>query len=201
MAFYKYLGPNGEAIYGRGKWELPTKGHPGKWMPIIANPVLCARGYHVCEEKDLLLWIRPDCWLVEVRGPEIKGDNKSVFREGRLFRKTSLDRAALHLFAADCAERALKFIKDAKRRNTVSNTLLVVRAFAFGLATDADLRSARAAAWAAAAAADAAAVRARVRVDEKDWQIHRLIAYIHGRVDLEVLKVCIEKKFNQLKGK
>src|SRR6185436_14361944 len=32
---------------GSGKWFLPTKTKPGKWMPKISGVCVCSRGYHL----------------------------------------------------------------------------------------------------------------------------------------------------------
>ncbi len=141
--YYKFLHEDGTAIYGSGKWHLPEGEAPGKWMPPIANIQLCNRGYHVCEKKDLVQWIKKDCWAVEVRGDSIEGDNKSVFSEARLVRKTHLDATSLRLFACDCAEHVLGLVKNNFRNAVVSNAINVTRAFVFGLASFEAMREVR----------------------------------------------------------
>ena len=66
---------------GSGQWHLPSANRPGKWMPRISNIKPCVRGYHVCRIGQLLRWLGPAIWEVEIRGDKVVLDDKIVGRE------------------------------------------------------------------------------------------------------------------------
>jgi hypothetical protein len=93
---------------------------------------------------------------VEVRGPMVDHGDKLVVGEARLVRRCSTwdDRVA-RLFAADCAERALRRERRCGREPDSRSWAAVraARTFANGTISDEDLAASRAAAWEAASAA------------------------------------------------
>ncbi|MEN6425988.1 MAG: hypothetical protein ABFE13_11530 [Phycisphaerales bacterium] len=164
--FYKVLDAKGCPIYGTGKWNLPRGKHPGAWMPH-REPVLCESGYHGCRRDHLVEWLNARIFTMETRGELIEGDNKIVAAEARLVRefKTWNERTA-RLFAADCAERALRREKRAGRNPHPDSWTAIKAARAFAndkisaddlsagwAAASAAARDTGAAAWAAASAA------------------------------------------------
>ncbi len=162
MKLYKILGKGGVACNGgSGRWNLPKNGKPGKWMPKVKKIEPCRRGYHLCREENLCIWLNDEIYEAEGRGEFIRHDNnKDVFPEARLIKKLDSwnERTAL-LFAADCAEHVLdifekKYPADDRPRKAIQAT----RDFALGKIGAAAMAAARDAAWAAAgdAAGDAA---------------------------------------------
>ena len=180
MTYYKVLGLKGEAIHGgSGTWHLPAGKRPGKWMPSIADPVPCKRGYHVVTAAQLLTWLDRDeatVYRVEVRGVVIADSDKSVVSQARLLGPAlAWNPRVARLFEADCAERVLPiFEREYPTDDRPRKAIAAARAFARGEIDAAARDAAGAAAWAAARAAAGAA--------ERRWQTRRLLAYLHGRV-------------------
>jgi len=209
MTYYKVLGIGGTAHYGgTGEWHLPQGKRPGKWMPRIDNPQPCERGYHVCRRGQLVDWLGPEIYEVEVRGARINEHDKTVAEQARLIRRLdNWTKRTARLFACDCAERAVSRIGNPDPRSV--EAISVARRYAAGQATHKDLAAAwdaawdaagdaagdaaRGAAWAAARAAARAATRdaARAaawaaasigaRANEGRWQTRRLFEYLDGK--------------------
>jgi hypothetical protein len=168
MKFYKVLNNDASCFWGgTGKWFLPEGRKPGEWMPAIEGELSpCENGYHVLPVGQLLYWLGPAIFEVQVKGKGISRADKSVYPQARLVRKLEAwnDRTA-RLFACDCADHVLgiyekKYPEDKRPRKAIETA----RLFAEGKATkeelDAALAAARAAALAAAGAAWAAALAA-----------------------------------------
>jgi len=162
MKVYKVLGENGEPVNGgHGKWSLPNRGKPGKWMPKIGGELIpCENGYHLCRRKDLINWLGPTIWEAECRGDVVKAHDKIVVREARLLRQLeNWNERTARLFACDCSEWALSLFAEPDPRSI--QAIWVARLYAVGKATEIELdaawAAARAAAWAAAGAAAGAA--------------------------------------------
>jgi len=150
MKFYKVLSEGGAAYRGgTGVWHLPKGKRPGKWMPPIPKPKPYVRGYNVCRREDLVEWLGPEIYEVEIRGVKIQVIDKTVVEQARLLRRldTWTERTA-RLFACDCAERALALTDSPDQRSV--EAISVARRFANGAATKQELAAARDAAWDAA---------------------------------------------------
>ena len=152
---YKVLG-EGQTSYhgGSGKW---TK---NRWRSVTGEVVPCENGLHLCRREDLLTWPGPEIWEAEYEGELVEADDKVVVRKARIVRKldTWNERTA-RLFAADCAEYALQYASD-DIRPTLEAVIYVVRCYADGQATDAELSAAASAArsaWSAGSPAWSAA--------------------------------------------
>ena len=170
MKLYKSLAENGFCCHGgTGQWSLPNGKKPGAWMPKLVDLNPCHRGYHVLREQDLLVFVGPALFEVEVRGEKIICDDKVVVAEARLVRHVpGWTHQNLVIFACDCAERVLsifeKTLPDDKRTRAA---IEAARKWA-AEPTDANARAARAAAeeetaaW-AARAAEARAAEAAAR--------------------------------------
>ena len=188
MTYYKVLGLKGEAIHGgSGRWHLPRGKRPGKWMPPIADPVPCKRGYHVVTAAQLLTWLElaeATVYRVEVRGALVHDAYKSVVEQARLLGPClAWNPRVERLFAADCAERVLPiFEREYPTDDRPRKAIAAARAFARGEIDAAARDAAGAAAWAAAGAAAWDAARAAAWDAERRWQTRRLLAYLHGRV-------------------
>ena len=169
MKVYKVLGENGEPVNGgHGKWSLPNRGKPGKWMPKIEGELVpCDNGYHLCRRDDLITWLGPTIYEAEYRGSAVNGGNKVVVREARLLRRLSWDDRIARLFSCDCAEWALSLVEKPDPRSL--EVVRVGRLFAIGKATQEELNAAR------AAARDAARAAAREYIRD------RLFEYLEGR--------------------
>lgn len=203
MKYYKVLDATGRSCHGgTAEWSLPRGKRPGKWMPSVAvDP--CHSGYHVCEPRDLLEWLGPRIWVVELRGEVVRADGKTVAAQARLVAPTPWDDRRARLYAADCAARVLhlyerRYPEDHRPRRAIDATRQFARgeiwaaardaawaaawAAARDAAKDAARDAARAAAWAAdwnaagAAAGDAA--RAAAGNAEREWQTRRLLRYL-----------------------
>ena len=171
MVLYKVTDEDGRSCSGgTGQWAVPDGEAPGAWMPMIADIMPCARGYHLCREGDLIAWLGPVVWEAEVApGAEVvEADDKIVVSSARLVRRleTWTDRTA-RLFAADCAEHVLPLFArecpdDMRPREAIAAARAYVRG-EIGAATGD-------AAWAAAGAA------------ERAWQTARLLAYAREEV-------------------
>jgi hypothetical protein len=128
-------------------------------MPELASISPCVAGYHVCRRGQLVRWLGPAIWTVEIRGEVIRGGgDKIVASQARLLRRLDAwNEKTARLFAADCAERVLPLFEqerpdDARPRETIATA----RAFARGEATGKQLSAAWDAAWAAVSAGAAA---------------------------------------------
>ena len=190
---------------GTYQWVL------GEWAPEIEGTLVpCRRGYHVCQENDLLEWLGPVICEAEIGGQVLRAENKTAARTARIVRvlDTWNERTA-RLFACDCAERVLPIFErqhpaDGHPRMAVDT----VRRFAEGQATREELAAAGdaagdaawAAAWDAAWAAAWAAARTAARTAagtaagtaawdaagdaawdaERQWQTQRLMEYLRG---------------------
>ena len=157
-ALYKVLGSDGNAIHGgSGAWHLPHGKRPGKWMPEVARPTCCTRGYHLVELPALAEWLAADCtiWEAEGRGAShTDGSGKTAYAQARLLRRVRLSERDMRLFAADCAEHVLALFEvpcpdDDRPRKAVA----AARAYARGEIDDAAGAAAGAAAQTAAGAA------------------------------------------------
>jgi hypothetical protein len=117
--YFKILVNGASCNGGNAKWNLPSQKEDsswvaGDWMPAIDKIELCTRGYHVCEARDILHWIKQDCQIFEAEnaGASIEGDNKTVCSQVRLTRQMAWSDSISRLFAADCAEHVLHFYED-----------------------------------------------------------------------------------------
>jgi hypothetical protein len=161
-ALFKVLNADRTPFWGgSGQWPVE-----GEWLEVKGPLEPCANGLHVCHgEEQLLHWLGPAIWTVEVDGEQIEHNAdtpKLVVRRARLVQRVEAwtERTA-RLFAADCAERSLRYYEreypnDQRPRQAIT----VARRFANGQATTNELDTAWAAAWAAAGAAAGAAARA-----------------------------------------
>ena len=176
MTYYKVLGENGKPHHGgMGQWYLPTGKHPGRWMPKIANIKPCQRGYHVVNSSQLVQWLGPCIFIVEVRGEATFQKDKSVHAQARLLRQlTTWNERTARLFAADCAEHVLPlFTKRYPNDNRPALAIQAARDFTENRITANRLAAAWATAGAVSDAAGAAAWNA-----EYEWQTQRLFHYL-----------------------
>lgn len=169
MTYYKVLDANGAAFHGgTGYWPLPKGKRPGKWLKVEGSIVACRRGLHFCRDDQLVQWLGPSIWEIEVRGEIVDAGDKLVCGEARLLRKCDgWNERTARLFAVDCATRALNREKRAGKTpdRRSYDALKVARRFANGDATSGELAAARAAAWDA----------------ENRWQTKRLLEYVEGK--------------------
>jgi hypothetical protein len=155
---YKFTDVAGRPIHnGTGRWLLPKNGLPGEWMPVVADPKACYRGYHLVTGERLLRWIGPALWVAEGRGKcDSSEADKLCFEQARLVRRVEgWNERTQRVFACDCAERVVRLCGDDPRP---AEAIRVARLYADGNATIEELSAASAAASAAAwaAASDAA---------------------------------------------
>jgi len=157
MKAYHFLGADMTAGSGNEPaWKV------GETRSIEGECVLCGRGYHSSPSWFDALQYAPGAMacIVDVSEPVQKDETKQVSHQRTLVDCRDATRM-LHLFAIECAERALKGANVTDER--CWNALKVKRDWLDGTATDAELD----AAWAAALAArDAAESWQRTRLDE-----------------------------------
>ena len=164
--WYKVLSKDGRACHGgSARWFLPQGKRPGKWMPGIANPVPCERGYHLVRGPQVLPWLGETLWTAEGRGEQRDQSDKSCFSQARLLAPVhSWNDTSARLFAADCAEHTLHiFLKVRPDDDRPGLAIEAARQYARGEIRAAARDAAGAAAGAAARAAawDAARDAAR----------------------------------------
>ena len=87
MTTYKWLRPDHRGAYGHGDYtaHLPHGTRPGKWLPAVAAPKPCARGYHVVDIAHLPAhWGIPGVlYEAETRGKTVEdGDKLACERSG-----------------------------------------------------------------------------------------------------------------------
>ena len=158
--YWKVLDAKGQSVHGGTyTYDLPTNGRPGKWTPRITDLELCARGYHLCRDTDLIHWLGgATIYAAEARGAILVADDKIVAESVRLIARTPWDATSARLFAVECVADVLHLTTDSR----VGDCLEVAYRYALGDATQAELHAASDAAWAAAhdtawaAASDAA---------------------------------------------
>lgn len=164
---YKVLGEDGSVVHGgRGQWPLPVNGKPGKWLKVSGALVPCHNGLHLCRRKDLISWLWSDIYEAEVDGPILYDEehHKIVVGKARLLRRIkSWTPRVARLFAADCAERALRRERRAGYNppKVSWRAIEAARKYARGKADLEDLRYASDAARSAANSAVDAAIAAR----------------------------------------
>jgi hypothetical protein len=181
--YYKVLSKEGKACHGgTGKWSLPKLQEdgtykPGRWMPRIADPIPCERGYHLFERKDVLQWLGDTCYEAEYRGTMVahEDDDKVAVESARLLRPMpNWDDKTLRLFACRVAEDVLPlFERQCPDDDRPRKAIEVMRRYANGEVTGEERAAARAAAWAAAwaAARDAAWDAARAKYTDWLWEM------------------------------
>ena len=163
MTYYKFLKENGSSPQGYGEWHLPKSKRPGKWMPKIEGELAaCENGYHVLRDTDLIHWLGPVLWEVEIKGELVESGDKCITRQARLIRKVDTwNERSQRLFACWCAERVLHlYEKQYPDDSRVRQCIETARLYANGKATLEDLRAASWASRAASRAASEAASRA-----------------------------------------
>lgn len=109
LALYKTLNRDRSPCLG-GKTGWPP---PGEWCRVEGRLVPRKNGLHVCWGGQLVYWLGPVIWEVEVDGERIDQWDKIVVRAARLIRpvETWNEQVARH-FAVDCASRALRLWED-----------------------------------------------------------------------------------------
>ena len=90
-------------------WPLPEGEGPGQWLPTVERDLVTyENGYEVYTPKQLLQYLGPAIWEVEVRGELLETGKVTMVREARIIAPTCWHEHSARLFACDCAERALK---------------------------------------------------------------------------------------------
>ena len=173
----------------------------GRWYKRqdTSSPLaLCSNGMHACERAiDALRYAPgPIVTLCELRGDILADKDKVAADERKVVAMADATRV-LHLFAIDCAERALKDVHVTDERSW--NALKVKRRWLDKLATDQDLAAAwgaaRDAAWAAArdaawyAAMAAAMAAARDAAMAAAWGAARDAAWYAAIQQLEIMVI------------
>lgn len=180
---------------------------PGVWTPEVEDPKLCKRGWHLVNRLQLLdhLGDGERIWLADGAGAYDLGKGKQAWGSAQIITDTHWDDRVARLFAVDCAEHVRHLIADGWQE-TMDVIYHTIRAYAYGGATEDEMRAARdaaryaagyaagAAAWDAARvatryaawAAARAAARVAARDAERDWQVDRLGYYLRGEEPPEV---------------
>ncbi len=201
MTVYKVLGENRRPCHGGYRpWPLSD----GKWRSVRGPLIPCQHGLHLCRRKDLVHWLGPTIWAAEYEGEMIvHDDSKIVVRKARLlYQFETWNERTARLFAADCAEYALRLTKKngvVFDQRPFRAAIRAARAFAKGeisdeayAAADSAYSAARSAAYSAArsaarSAADSAysaaysAAHSAADSAARSWQTRRLFDYLEGR--------------------
>lgn len=150
--FYKWLEPDGYCIHALGaRWDLPTAEGPSEYLSVSGNLIPCLNGLHLCDRESLSWWIGPALFEAEAITTErinhvdpYGRSPKIVVRTARLTRRVDTwNDVTMRLFAADCAERVIKYLAVGDQPAAIA-ALEVSRRFALGLATTAELSKAHA---------------------------------------------------------
>ena len=166
MRLFKVLNVEGLSTGGQEfPWPLPHGKRLGKWLPTVKGDlVVYENGYHVCTTEQLLQWLGPMIWEVEVRGDVVDAGLMTVVRSARIIAPTHWNERIARLFACDCAARALWRERRAGREPDKRSwkAINVARRYAKGKATKQELTAAgvagrAAATWTAIGYASAAA--------------------------------------------
>ncbi len=108
MRLWKVLSEDRESLVSGIQFKYPPKAWTRHLKPETL--ALCETGYHYCEGKQVLEWLRMGS-LCEVepcpKHKPIRSNDKCVSCRLRILRTFPLDARVLRLFACDCAERAL----------------------------------------------------------------------------------------------
>lgn len=119
---------------------------PGEWTERTDNLVPSERGWHLCRDDDLLHWLGPNIWLVELAPDAIVIEQEDkVVTSGpvRLVEQSPWDDCAARLFAVECTVDALKLTGVTDERLWAACE--VAFRYAVGDATDKERVAARAA--------------------------------------------------------
>jgi hypothetical protein len=116
--YYKWLRPDHSGAYGYGDYRayLPHDTRPGKWLPVVADPTPCQRGYHLVTIEHLPKhWVVPGVlYEAECRGATVAQEDKVACAQIRLTRRVGTLTPELAVaFAADCAEHVLGLFETA----------------------------------------------------------------------------------------
>jgi hypothetical protein len=100
VIYYKTLSMHGKPCHGGadagytlGQWTDPR------------DPIPCASGYHLCEERDLLEWLAPRVFIAEARGRIVMSNLKVTVEQARLIRELPFGAAAALAFGEWCLRR------------------------------------------------------------------------------------------------
>ena len=150
MRYFKVLNIDGRSTGSQEfQWLLPPGEGPGQWLPTVEGDIVVyVNGYHICTVSQLIPWLGPCIWEVEVRGDVVDADKMTVVRSARIIAPTRWDESSARLFACDCAARALRRERRAGREPDKRSwkAIKVARRYAKGKATKAELTAARTAA-------------------------------------------------------
>lgn len=114
--YFTVLDEDGTSLHGGCTitWSLPTRNDdgtwtPGNWMPRVEGELsLYGDGYKVGTLDQIINWLGPRIFEVEVGNEIIHDKKKSIVRTCRLLREyTNWNEKSARLFACDCAERVL----------------------------------------------------------------------------------------------
>lgn len=88
MIAFKFLRPQGVAIFSGHAWQTPAAGQVGEWVEAGEGPLVpCVNGVHASAPHDLAFWLAEELWEVELDGELIEGPQAIIARRGRLVRK------------------------------------------------------------------------------------------------------------------
>lgn len=183
--YYKVLTDKGAAYHGGvGRWPLPKGDEPGAWKRVEGDVIPCMNGLHVCARDQLIYWLGPAIFVCEVDDSMevVDHGDKTVVRRARLVsRADKWNERTARLFAADCADKAIRDWQRASGLKCDPRSRAAIRAareFANGNMSAAELSAARrsAARSAAESAAGSAAWSAA-----RSWQTKRLFEYLDGK--------------------
>lgn len=133
--YIKILHPDGRCYSGgKGKWHLPIKGKPGKWMPPVEHVSLCDSGYHLTDFENARSFISSCPFAVfeaegrGVRTGDLKTHWKVAFQKARLVKKLfSVTSKQARRFILRYVEEYLNAIEHSKEKKYILSFIKNVR--------------------------------------------------------------------------
>lgn len=108
MIAYKFLQPDGAAIFTGFRWPLPDGG-PGAWVDAQVDP--CRSGIHACRVRDLPFWVGRVLYEIELDGEIVEQPAKVVASRGRLIRRIEgWENEVRDAYTRMCADRAHELV-------------------------------------------------------------------------------------------
>jgi len=80
---WKFTAAGAVAPFTSARWPAPAADGPGDWVQT-AGVDPCRTGVHACDAADLVWWVAPELWEVELDGDVTRHGRKLVAARGRL---------------------------------------------------------------------------------------------------------------------
>lgn len=97
---YKFTREGGVPSHGgTGNWSVPVRNddgtwRPGDWREVTESVVICSKGLHLSDARQMEQWWSAEMYVAEVEGLVLKGEGKYVVRKARLIRRVTANFSA-----------------------------------------------------------------------------------------------------------